>query len=107
MFWLDKPDPLSNCSLLNQTHQSLLVKCAHRLDSGLNQTFVAEIHDIQTQKPLKNISSQIPVFQITGLNNTVQIEIHLYVTNEYGKSDPIKFKAYLPQKPEETPTAGM
>lgn len=39
-----KPDPLSNCSILNQTFDMLRIACEQGFDGGLEQNFIAEIY---------------------------------------------------------------
>lgn len=40
-----KPDPLSNCSISNQTFDMLQVVCQEGFDGGLDQSFIAEIYN--------------------------------------------------------------
>lgn len=39
-----KPDPLSNCSILNQTFDMLQIACQEGYDGGLEQSFIAEVY---------------------------------------------------------------
>lgn len=56
--WLGKPDPLSNCSILNQTFDMLQIVCQEGFDGGLEQSFIAEIY-VHGQKNLfSSVSSK-------------------------------------------------
>ena len=71
--WMDKsnfylisgpPDPPTNCSVLNQTTDSLEVQCLPGFNGGLQQSFLLEVTDIQTKVLLANATDKIPEFTV-------------------------------------------
>ncbi|XP_052863238.1 contactin-4 [Anopheles cruzii] len=89
-----KPEMPYNCSLANQTSDSLEVDCAEGFDGGQRQWFVMEIYDQQTHALLANVSSKIPIFTVNGLDAGLLLKIVIYATNMRGRSEPILLQAY-------------
>ncbi|KFB40641.1 AGAP001824-PA-like protein [Anopheles sinensis] len=89
-----KPEMPYNCSLVNQTSESLEVDCAEGFDGGQRQWFVMEIFDQQTHALLANVSSKIPIFTVNGLDSGLLLKIVIYATNMRGRSEPILLQAY-------------
>ena len=59
------PDPPSNCSVVNQTTESLEVECLAGFDGGLRQNFYMKVEDSITGTVLANASAeQKPIFQV-------------------------------------------
>ena len=58
------PDPPTNCSVLNQTTDSLEVQCLPGFNGGLQQSFLLEVTDIQTKVLLANATDKIPEFTV-------------------------------------------
>ena len=56
------PDPPTNCSVVNQTTDSLEVQCLPGFNGGLQQHFLLEVTDIQTKLLLANATDKIPEF---------------------------------------------
>ncbi|XP_058446200.1 synaptogenesis protein syg-2 isoform X2 [Malaya genurostris] len=98
-----KPEMPYNCSLVNQTSDSLEVDCAEGFDGGQRQWFVMEIYDQQTHMLLANVSSRIPIFTVGGLDSGRLLKIVIYATNMRGRSEPILMHAYT-LKPAEKQT---
>ncbi|KAF2892420.1 hypothetical protein ILUMI_13758, partial [Ignelater luminosus] len=82
-----KPDALSNCTILNQTVESLHVECIEGFDGGLNQEFIMEVYDTLTRKLVNNVTSKIPTFTVSGLESGLGFQIALYASNKKGKSE--------------------
>ncbi|XP_060536431.1 synaptogenesis protein syg-2-like [Cylas formicarius] len=82
----DNPDPLSNCTILNQTVESLYVECLEGFDGGLQQEFIMEVYDTQWRKLVSNVTSRSPIFTVTGLESGVGFDIGLYAANKKGRS---------------------
>ncbi|KAK6638830.1 hypothetical protein RUM43_007099 [Polyplax serrata] len=63
------PFPLINCTILNQTADSLHVECLENFDGGLPQTFLVELLELPSLQLKRNISVNRapPVFDIYGL----------------------------------------
>lgn len=88
-----KPDPLENCTILNQTSATLHVECLEGFDGGLQQFFVMEIYDALTKKLVSNVTSRFPVFFISGLESGVGFAIELYAANKKGRSTIVHLQA--------------
>ena len=54
-----RPFPPKNCSVHNQTEDSLLVSCIEGFNGGLPQTFLLEVIDTQAKKNKFNVSSKV------------------------------------------------
>ena len=63
-FFIGPPDPPTNCSVVNQTTDSLEVQCLPGFNGGLPQTFLLEVTDIQTKLLLANATDTIPEFTV-------------------------------------------
>jgi hypothetical protein len=60
------PDPPSNCSVVNQTTDSLEVSCVAGFDGGLAQRFRLEVADLATGKTLANTTHNNTYFQVNS-----------------------------------------
>ncbi|XP_035783692.1 hemicentin-1-like [Anopheles albimanus] len=89
-----KPEMPYNCTLVNQTSESLEVDCAEGFDGGQRQWFVMEIYDQQSHMLLANVSSKVPIFTVNGLDAGLLLKIVIYATNMRGRSEPILLQAY-------------
>ncbi|KAL1402104.1 hypothetical protein pipiens_006234, partial [Culex pipiens pipiens] len=98
-----KPEMPYNCSLTNQTSNSLEVDCAEGFDGGQRQWFVMEIYDQQTHAIMANATSRIPIFNVGGLDSGRLLKIVIYATNMRGRSEAILMNAYT-LKPAEKQT---
>ena len=63
--FLGPPDAPTNCSVVNQTTDSLDVQCLSGFDGGLEQHFLLEVADLQTGLLLANASDKIPEFRVS------------------------------------------
>lgn len=88
-----KPDSPSNCTILNQTSETLHVECLEGFDGGLRQFFTMEVYDTTTRKLVSNVTSRFPVFLVGGLESGVGFEIKLYAVNRKGRSDSVHLQA--------------
>eukprot|EP00094_Tigriopus_californicus_P006982 TCALIF_06722-PB protein Name:"Similar to Nphs1 Nephrin (Rattus norvegicus)" AED:0.15 eAED:0.15 QI:0/0.73/0.56/0.93/0.46/0.5/16/48/873 len=112
------PDPPSNCSVVNQTTDSLEVECLPGFDGGLEQTFQLEVTDLQTDLVLANDSGQVPEFVVTelvcrasslrdpmqlnlliqfkvsGLNSGRGLKITIFAVNSDGRSQPFVLEGF-------------
>nr|CAD7589177.1 unnamed protein product [Timema genevievae] len=94
MAWIGKPDPLHNCTFLNQTAESLHVDCSEGFDGGLPQEFVMEVYDAVTQTLVSNVTSRTPLFTVNGLESGLEFDISLYASNAKGRSEVLPLHAY-------------
>lgn len=85
-----RPFPLLNCSVVNQTTDSLQVECTESFDGGLPQSFMMEILELPTHRTIMNVSTTKtpPVFSAEGLETGSSYRVHLYAINAKGRSDP-------------------
>lgn len=85
---------MSNCTILNQTAESLHVECIEGFDGGLQQEFIMEVYDTQTRKLVSNVTSRNPIFTVGGLESGLGFDIGLYAANKKGKSDVVNLQAF-------------
>lgn len=53
-----KPDPLSNCTIMNQTFDILQIECIEGFDGGLQQEFLADVYLIGGRHLFSSIKSK-------------------------------------------------
>ncbi|XP_049828933.1 nephrin-like isoform X1 [Schistocerca gregaria] len=95
-----KPDDLRNCSIVNQTADSLHVECTEGFDGGLPQEFVMEVYDAASQALVGNVSSRAPAFTVSGLQPGLGFDVVLFAANAKGRSRIITLHAYTLQPAE-------
>lgn len=78
---------------MNQTAYSLHVECIEGFDGGLQQEFVMEVYDAQTNKLVSNVTSRNPIFTAVGLESGLGFIIELYSENKKGRSEVAKLQA--------------
>jgi len=83
------PESLSNCSLLNQSADSLHVSCHSNDDGGLDQTFQLQVMDVSLQQPLVTLQSNKPEFYLSNLEAGSTFMLYLYAMNTKGSSHPV------------------
>ncbi|GJQ65919.1 hypothetical protein Trydic_g4019 [Trypoxylus dichotomus] len=89
-----KPDPLSNCTILNETAESLQVECSAGFNGGLQQEFIMEVYDAQSRKLVSNVTSRTPLFTVGGLESGLGFDIGLYAANKKGRSEAVRLQAF-------------
>ncbi|CAH1637534.1 unnamed protein product [Spodoptera littoralis] len=84
-----RPFHLQNCSVANQSIDSLNVECVENFDGGLPQTFLMELLELPSLIVRYNVSTNKtpPYFEIHGLPPGVSYRIDLYAVNAKGRSD--------------------
>ncbi|XP_052863165.1 nephrin-like [Anopheles cruzii] len=95
-----KPDPLSNCSILNQTFDMLQIECLEGFDGGLPQDFLVELYVIGNRQLMASIKSKSPAFELKGLEAGVGYNVILTAKNSKGSSDPTYLQAFTLKNPE-------
>ena len=91
----ERPDPPKDCHLMNDTNDSLTIKCTPGYNGGLNQTFVAEVYDADTQHLLLNITDNVnPYFQLVGLEAGTSFVVKVYAINLKGASKKRMLEGY-------------
>ncbi|XP_029046064.1 nephrin-like isoform X6 [Osmia bicornis bicornis] len=102
------PDTPHNCSLLNQTTDSLYVECTEGFDGGLPQKFTIQVDreagtGSSSSKPtgtVYNQTSQVPLFSVGNLEPGTTYEVYVYASNSKGRSETVHFRATTLNLPE-------
>ncbi|KRT85296.1 Immunoglobulin, partial [Oryctes borbonicus] len=89
-----KPDPPYNCTILNQTTESLEVECAPGFDGGQPQYFLLEVYDEQTDILQANVSATFPLFTISGLESGKILKMIVYAANAKGRSEAVLLEGF-------------
>ncbi|KAK9753858.1 hypothetical protein QE152_g1717 [Popillia japonica] len=89
-----KPDPPYNCTILNQTTESLEVECVPGFDGGQPQYFLLEVYDEQTDILQANVSATFPLFTISGLESGKILKMIVYAANVKGRSEAILLEGF-------------
>lgn len=86
-----RPFPLLNCSITNQTSDSLHVECLESFDGGLPQGFLMELLELPELIPRFNVTltKGPPVFELYGIESGSSYKVNLYAVNAKGRSDPV------------------
>ena len=61
------PDAPTNCSVMNQTTDSLEVECLPGFNGGMDQDFVLEVADLHSKAVLANATDKQPEFTVSIL----------------------------------------
>ena len=89
---LGPPDPPRNCTLTNQTHDSLQVDCQEGFGSGLSQEFHMEVFtDVSL---LVNITARSPRLVARGLPPGQVLFLRVYASNTKGRSRGVRIDGY-------------
>lgn len=94
------PDPVKNCTLINQTEDSIRVDCVEGYDGGLLQHFVMEVRDTAIHRLRSNITNNWPSFTSRGLPPGTNFLIVIFAANAKGKSKAIAITASTLALPE-------
>ncbi|XP_075221992.1 nephrin-like, partial [Lycorma delicatula] len=89
-----RPDPPYNCTLMNQTTESLELECLEGFDGGQLQQFQLEVYHEQTKHLLENKTSRLPVFHVNNLAPGLLVKLVVYATNSKGRSDSVAIEGF-------------
>ena len=89
-----KPEIPHNCSLFNQSTDSLGIECTKGFDGGQMQIFVFELYDQQSGRLLRNSSQNEAVFVVNALKPGQLLKIIIYAVNSEGRSDNVILEAF-------------
>ncbi|KAM0733080.1 Protein turtle-like protein B [Formica fusca] len=100
-----RPDTPHNCSLLNQTTDSIYVECIEGFDGGLPQKFTMQVdREAGSGKggptTVYNHTSKMPTFSVGSLEPGTTYEVSIYSTNAKGRSETVRFPATTLNLPE-------
>jgi hypothetical protein len=82
-----KPDTVTNCTVLNQTFDSLFVSCMEGFNGGLQQSFIIEILDFHSHTVIRNLTNSRPAFHVRNLDPGSSFIVRVYAANNKGRSD--------------------
>lgn len=99
-FFIGRPDPLTNCTVLNHTSTAFQVECVEGFDGGLEQHFVVEVYPMGKRQYTSSIKSKDPYFELKGLDPGMEYVIILAAINKKGRSSLTELKAYTLKNPE-------
>jgi len=90
-----KPEAPYNCTLTNQTTESLSVECTAGFDGGQPQHFLLEVYDQHTRMLQANVTSrENAAFTVQGLEPGKVLNMILYAVNAKGRSEPALLEGF-------------
>lgn len=89
-----KPDPPYNCTILNQTSDSLEVQCFEGFDGGQPQYFLLEVFDQQTGTLQANTTSKFAIFNVSDLDSGRILRMMAYAVNSKGRSEGVLLEGF-------------
>uniref|UniRef100_A0A1A9X2I9 Nephrin n=1 Tax=Glossina brevipalpis TaxID=37001 RepID=A0A1A9X2I9_9MUSC len=95
-----EPDPLINCTLLNQTSTGFQIECMEGFDGGLQQDFIMEVYVNGTTRHPKIYKSNTPYFEVRGLIPGAGYNVFLIAHNSKGRSNATILQVYTLKDPE-------
>ncbi|XP_059224588.1 uncharacterized protein LOC106093722 isoform X3 [Stomoxys calcitrans] len=95
-----EPDPLINCTLLNQTSTGFQIECLEGFDGGLQQDFIMEVYVNGTTRHPKIYKSKTPYFEVRGLIPGAGYNVFLVAHNSKGRSNATILQVYTLKDPE-------
>ncbi|RWS21352.1 Nephrin-like protein, partial [Leptotrombidium deliense] len=96
----NSPDPVTHCSVINETEHSIRIDCSEGYDGGIQQRFVMHLNDISRHKLWSNITSDRPTFIARNLPSNSSFVVNIYAVNAKGKSKPVELTANTLALPE-------
>ncbi|KAH8402332.1 hypothetical protein KR009_011424, partial [Drosophila setifemur] len=95
-----EPDPLLNCTVLNQTSTGFQIECIEGFDGGLQQDFIMEVYANGTTRYPKISKSKRPYFEVSGLVPGMGYNVFLIANNKKGRSNATILQVYTLKDPE-------
>lgn len=83
---LGRPHPPQNCTIVNQTTNSLGVECIPGFDGGQSSLFVLDAVNEESGILVANSSASTPSFYINNLSPGTTLTMNLYAQNGRGRS---------------------
>lgn len=83
---LGRPHPPQNCTIVNQTTNSLGVECIPGFDGGQSSLFVLDAINEDSGILVANSSALTPSFHISNLSPGTTLTMNLYALNGRGRS---------------------
>ncbi|XP_047116153.1 uncharacterized protein LOC124796109 [Schistocerca piceifrons] len=98
--YVSQPDVPTNCSVLNQTSQSVVVRCTPGFDGGQPQSFLLEVLEAANGHQLFNMTQLRPHFVVDGLAAGQLLQLRISAVNAKGRSDSVTLDAATLMPPE-------
>ncbi|KAK0182606.1 hypothetical protein PV327_000726 [Microctonus hyperodae] len=90
-----KPEAPYNCTLMNQTTESLSVECTAGFDGGQPQNFLLEVYDQHSGVLQANVTSRdSAAFTVQDLEPGRVLTMKLYAFNSKGRSEATKLEGF-------------
>ncbi|XP_034940665.1 neural cell adhesion molecule 2-like [Chelonus insularis] len=99
------PDMVHNCTTHNTSTSSFSVRCSEGFNGGLQQSFLLEVRESNSQEIRANITSPVPQFSVTHLDPGLLYQACIFAFNEKGRSEPMVVQAGTLRLPEKQLTS--
>ncbi|CAH0403745.1 unnamed protein product [Chilo suppressalis] len=96
----DKPSSVKSCEITNVTYDALTLNCTPGHDGGIRQAFLLQVFDMATGLLLRNVSSELPEFEVSGLSESVSLAVSVRAFNRKGSSEPLTLTSSLLKYPQ-------
>ncbi|KAL4703891.1 hypothetical protein ACJJTC_013068, partial [Scirpophaga incertulas] len=96
----DKPSAVKACEITNVTYDSLTLNCTAGHDGGIRQAFLLQVFDMVTGLLLRNVSNDVPEFEVSGLLSSVSLAVSVRAFNKKGASEPLTLTSSLLKYPQ-------
>ncbi|XP_046737245.1 hemicentin-2 isoform X1 [Diprion similis] len=100
-----RPDMVHNCTTSNTSTNSFSVRCTEGFNGGLQQSFLLEVRESNSQDLRANLSSVVPRFSVTDLESGVLYQACIYAYNDKGRSEAMVVQAGTLRLPEKQLTS--
>lgn len=88
------PEPPYNCTVSNQTSDSIDIVCKEGFDNGQSQYFMAEVTDPDTDVLVTNMTSSKLSFKISRLTPGKSLKMNIYAVNTRGRSEAVVLETF-------------
>ncbi|XP_048510845.1 neural cell adhesion molecule 2 isoform X2 [Athalia rosae] len=100
-----RPDMVHNCTTSNTSTNSFSVRCTEGFNGGLQQSFLLEVRESNSQDLHANLSSPVPRFSVTDLESGALYQACIYAYNDKGRSEAMVVQAGTLRLPEKQLTS--
>ena len=98
-----KPEPVQNCSVVNESPDSFQVNCAPGFNGGLPQQFSLAVYKVRPDSEYilaANLTASSPSFTVSGLDPGSSYAGELIPHNVKGTGRPTRIQVYTLKLPE-------
>lgn len=99
-----RPDQVHNCTVTNISMTSMSIRCSEGFNGGLQQQFMLEVREMQTNELRANYSSPVPRFTVNSLMPSTIYLASVFAFNTKGRSDPTVVQVAMLRMPDKQPT---